>query len=259
MPATVIPVTGLNLGPVGSVSQSDFPLRTPRQVNPSDVYSIAFGEPLVLNANNTYSSVKQYVLGGDFVVSQTGTIAGNALSTLTLVSATGVATGQVVSGPGITLGTTITLSGNVATLSTPASGAETGQVFSFYTPGATLVSGSHIGIAAANTRTNPTFSMIGSQGAITPGGAYVPGSVCDALVQGTINVQVNNGTPTADGSVYIRVAANALLPNTVIGGIEAVVDPNTSSNTILITNLRFKTGVIGSDGTAQVTVHRAIS
>ena len=61
MPAAVIPVTGLIQGPVGSISQSDFPLTTNRLLNPTDTYSAYFGETLVLNSNNTYSTVKQYI------------------------------------------------------------------------------------------------------------------------------------------------------------------------------------------------------
>lgn len=61
MPISVIPVTGLVLGPIGSISQTDYPLISPRQVNDTDTNPIAFGETFVLNANNTYSSVKQFI------------------------------------------------------------------------------------------------------------------------------------------------------------------------------------------------------
>ena len=61
MPIAVIPVTGLLLGPIGSISQTDFPLVSPRQVNESDTLPISFGETFVLNPNNTYSSVAQYI------------------------------------------------------------------------------------------------------------------------------------------------------------------------------------------------------
>lgn len=61
MPISVIPVTGLVVGPIGSISQTDFPLVSPRQVNGSDTNNLAFGETFVLNSNNTYSSVKQYI------------------------------------------------------------------------------------------------------------------------------------------------------------------------------------------------------
>lgn len=61
MPYSVIPVTGMLLGPIGTISQTDFPLITPRQVNVADTMNLAFGEPFVLNPDNTYSSVAQYI------------------------------------------------------------------------------------------------------------------------------------------------------------------------------------------------------
>ena len=252
MPATVIPVTGLNLGPVGSVSQSDFPLRTPRQVNPADIYSLHFGEPAVLNSNNTYSSVKQTVLGGDLVVSQTGTIGSGTLTTITVVSATGIAVGQSVSGPGITAGTLVTVvSGTTITIGTAASGAETAQLFSFYAAGVAIVHGTALGIAAANTNTNFSFPMAGTLGAMTEGGKFSPGQIADVLTQGTMNVACNVGTPTAGGLVYIRVALNVAIPAGVVGGFEAAAD---GGNTVVIDCMKWKTGVLSSDGTAQVTI-----
>jgi hypothetical protein len=259
MPAKVIPVTGLNLGPVGTVSQSDFPLRTPRQVKATDTKNIAFGELAVLNSDNSYSSLAQFIAN---------------------VIANG---GATVIGTG-----------------------------SNRTP---------IGIAAANTRTNPTFPMAGNQGTVTPAGAYVPGTIADVLTQGTINVQVNNGTPSADGVVYARVAANASIPAGVVGGIEAQADASVNTtmgttsgsnsitvasgtgvvagqiitgagipantcvtnvagttvtmsqnatataasgvavnfaSTVALDDFRFKTGVLGGDGTAQLTIKKRI-
>jgi hypothetical protein len=64
MPASVIPVTGLTNGPIGAISQTDFPLVSPRQVNPTDTNNINFGDPVVLNSNNTVSSVKQFLANG---------------------------------------------------------------------------------------------------------------------------------------------------------------------------------------------------
>lgn len=61
MPAAVIPVTGLIQGPIGSISQSDFPVVTNRLVNPADVKVPSFGDAIVLNLNNTYSSVEDYI------------------------------------------------------------------------------------------------------------------------------------------------------------------------------------------------------
>jgi len=179
MPATFIPVTGLNLGPVGAISQQDFSLRTPRQVRPADTLNLKFGEAAVLNLDNTYSSVAQFILGG-----------GTFTATIPM------------------------------------------------------------GIAVANTRTNGTFPLAGGQN--TPGGFYAPGNEADVATVGTVNVQINNGTPPGAGSpVYVRKVLNGAIPAGVVGGFEAVAD---STNTVALTNVVFKTGIIGPDGTAQVCI-----
>jgi hypothetical protein len=61
MPASIIPVTGLIQGPIGTISQSDYPLTTNRLLNPADTVAANFGDTLVLNSNNTYSSVAQFI------------------------------------------------------------------------------------------------------------------------------------------------------------------------------------------------------
>ena len=61
MPASIIPVTGLIQGPIGTISQSDYPLTTNRLLNPADPFPALFGEALVLNSNNTYSTVKTFI------------------------------------------------------------------------------------------------------------------------------------------------------------------------------------------------------
>jgi hypothetical protein len=165
MPATVIPVKGLYLGFVGNISNEGYSLRSARQVNPSDTLAVNFGETFVLNPNNTYSSVKQYLLNG---------------------------TGGF-------------------TASLP------------------------LGIAVSNVNINPTYSTVGTNDVITPGGHYAPADMMDGLVQGTINVSCNNGTPTAQGPVFLRTAVNAAVPNGVVGGLEAIADPNPVTATTLTT------------------------
>lgn len=64
MPGSVIPVTGLILGPIGSISQTDFPLISPRLLRLADTLNLGYGDPFVLNLDNTYSSVAQFILGG---------------------------------------------------------------------------------------------------------------------------------------------------------------------------------------------------
>jgi hypothetical protein len=165
MPATVIPVKGILLGFVGNISNEGYSLRTAREVEPTDTLNVAFGETFVLNTDNTYSSVKSYLLKG----------------------------------AGSILGTTA------------------------------------VGIAASNVNINPTYNTVGTNDVLTPGGVYTPGSMMDGLVQGTINVSCNAGTPVAGGPVWMRVAPNAAVPNGVVGGLEAVADPNPVSATTLTT------------------------
>lgn len=72
MPASVIPVTGINEGFVGCISNEGYSLRTPRPVTPTDTLNIAYGESLVLiAATNTYSSVAQFILNGGTLTSAT--------------------------------------------------------------------------------------------------------------------------------------------------------------------------------------------
>jgi hypothetical protein len=184
MPGSVIPVTGLVNGPIGSISQTDFPLVSPRQVNPTDTNNIGFGDPTVLNANSTVSSVKQFLANG-------GTLTAN-------------------------------------------------------TP---------LGIAKDAVETNGYYPLNG--GTAMPAGQYPPGVIANILTRGTINVKINNGVPAGAGSpVYVRIAANAAIPNGVVGGFEAVAD---GTNTVQIPNIVFKTGILSTDPvtgdvTAQVTI-----
>lgn len=182
MPATVIPVTGINEGFVGNISNEGYSLRTPRSINPTDTLNVAFGETMVLNLNNTYSSVAEFILGSGTVTDDTA-----------------------------------------------------------------------ICLAVANTKTNPTFPLNGTNDAFTPGGTYTPGQVADALVQGTMDVFCRVGTPTgAGGPVYVRVALNGAFPAGVVGGLEAVAD---GGNTVLVSNMQWKTGIFDSStGVAQVTI-----
>ncbi|MFL0167663.1 structural cement protein Gp24 [Candidatus Clostridium helianthi] len=85
----------------------------------------------------------------------------------------------------------------------------------------------------------------------TGAGNYIPGETMDVMERGTIAVKCNNGTPTAGGKVYIRISANGTIPNGVVGQFEAAAD---STNTVEITNLRWKTGKIDSNKVAEVTI-----
>jgi len=187
MPATVIPVTGMNQGFIGDLGSEGFPLRIPRPVNSTDTKNIGFGETLVLNTNNTYSSVAQFI--------------------------------------------------------------DNSNTFTNTTPFA---------IAKSNVMTN-LGSFPGGGGSNLSPGYYSPGSAsCDALVAGgSIWVFCANGTPTAGGQVFMRVALNASIPNGVIGGLEAVAD---GANTVALATDRiaWKTGIdnANGDGTYLVSILR---
>ncbi len=186
MPATVIPVKGMSLGFVGSISNEGDSLRVPRLVKSTDTLSIPFGGVVMLNTDNTYSSVAT----------------------------------KVAASPSVP-----------PTITTP------------------------LGIAVTDVQPNGASFPQGG-GSNLAGGYYAPGQVADVMVKGTTNVYCANGTPTAGGTVYIRVALNASIPAGFIGGLEATSDGANSValNPIFIT---WKTNFIETDGTAQVTItHR---
>lgn len=82
-------------------------------------------------------------------------------------------------------------------------------------------------------------------------GSYLPGEIMDVIERGSVTVKCNVGTPTAGGKVYIRTAVNASVPNGVVGQFEAAAD---STNTIEITNVRWKTGKVDSNKVAELTI-----
>lgn len=72
----------------------------------------------------------------------------------------------------------------------------------------------------------------------------------DVLERGGVTVNVNAGTPTIGGAVYIRIAANNAIPAGVIGGFEAAAD---GANTIQITNAKWAT-LKDANGVAELTI-----
>lgn len=81
--------------------------------------------------------------------------------------------------------------------------------------------------------------------------AYEANERCDVISRGTVNVKVNNGTPTAGGKVYIRTAVNEDIPNGVVGGFEATED---TGKTVELTNAIFTTGKIDANEIAEITL-----
>ncbi len=84
--------------------------------------------------------------------------------------------------------------------------------------------------------------------------SYAPNQDCGILVRGTITVVINNGTPSSQGTVYVRKTANTgSFPNGVVGGFEAAVS-DSSSNCVALTNVAFKDGAIDANNVAEITI-----
>ena len=81
-------------------------------------------------------------------------------------------------------------------------------------------------------------------------GVYTASEPCDILERGAITVNVNVGTPTVGGAVYIRILANGAIPTGVVGGFEAAAD---STNTIALTNAKFGT-TKDANGVAEIVI-----
>lgn len=81
-------------------------------------------------------------------------------------------------------------------------------------------------------------------------GSYVQYDATPVMKRGRVNVFCQKGTPAANGTVYVRIAANASYPTAVVGGIEAAAD---STNTVALTNAKFK-GAADANGIAEIEI-----
>lgn len=107
----------------------------------------------------------------------------------------------------------------------------------------TTTAAQFLGIALRETKSAVNYINQGE-------GSYVPNDAVPVLKRGCANVKCQNGTPAYDGAVYLRIAANASLPNAVVGGFEAVAD---SSNSVQLTNVKWK-GTADANGIAEVRI-----
>jgi hypothetical protein len=85
----------------------------------------------------------------------------------------------------------------------------------------------------------------------TSQGFYNPNEEVDVLTRGNMTVSCNNGEPEAGGAVYLRVAENPLIPNGVIGEVEAAAD---GTNSVLLDNVKFTTDQIDGNGITEIAV-----
>lgn len=260
MPISVIPVTGLVLGPIGSVSQTDFPLVSPRQVKSTDTNNLAFGEAFVLNADNSYSSVKQY-------------IASNSTSALAALIAGTAGTSPVcpigIAKDSVETNTYYPLQGGT---NMPAGSYAPGMMVNGLTRGTISVQVNNGTPAAANrfvylravANTAIPAGVVGGIEA-TADQAATTGTASS----GSTALTVASGTGILVGQI---VTGAGIAPNTTVSavtGTAVTLSANTTaalsttavtfSNLILLPNIVFKTGVLSTDpntgvAAAQVTI-----
>lgn len=81
-------------------------------------------------------------------------------------------------------------------------------------------------------------------------GSYVQYDAVPVMKRGRVNVLCQRGTPAANGTVYVRVTANASYPTAVVGGFEASSD---STNSVALTNAKWK-GAADANGIAELEI-----
>lgn len=80
---------------------------------------------------------------------------------------------------------------------------------------------------------------------------YMAETPCDVMVRGNCTVKCQRGTPKSGDAVYVRVKANTIYQDAVVGGLEATAD---AENTVQVTNIEWTTGVMDANGMAEITI-----
>lgn len=80
---------------------------------------------------------------------------------------------------------------------------------------------------------------------------YMAETPCDVMVRGNCTVKCQRGTPKSGDAVYVRVKANTIYQDAVVGGLEATAD---DANTVQVTNIEWTTGVMDANGMAEITI-----
>lgn len=244
MPGTTIGKS-LNYGYPGTVSRNGPHIITNRPLRTTNVTSANFGDPVVLNQDNTFSKFGQVA-----TTLSTALTASTAYTTITVASLPdNVEVGMQVT---LTSGAN-TQTTTVTAFAATSTGAATVTVSSFtanfaypttttvtFTSTASYFAG--VAVRAVKQSTNYLSSSTGT---------YTAGQPMDVLEYGSIIVTCNVGTPVAGGNVYIRVATNGSIPAGVIGGFEAAAD---GTNTVLLTNAKWKTGKKDANNSCEVTL-----
>ena len=102
-----------------------------------------------------------------------------------------------------------------------------------------------VGVAAREVKTSLPNGTAG----------YAENEPVPVFKRGRINVKCNVGTPALNGDVYVRIAANALIPDGVVGGFEASSD---STNSVKLTNAKWAVPA-DANGIAELEIMNAIN
>ena len=156
-------------------------------------------------------------------------------------------------GAGIPLGATIATiaSANSITISAAATASAT-VTLTVTSP--LLIPSNFIGVAVREVKQATQYITDGPTPVF---GQYLQGQSCDALERGSCSVLVRVTTGIAPwGQVYLRVALNSAIPAGVVGGFESQADAagGTGFNTIALPATQFTTGVVDSNGVAEITL-----
>jgi hypothetical protein len=119
------------------------------------------------------------------------------------------------------------------------------SVADYIAAGNAFGSSNFAGVGVREVKTQLSYSSLATIPA-TLVGIYVPGEIAEMLEEGSICVAINNGTPKSQGAVFVRVSLDAAISAGVVGGFEAVTDPNPVSTTMGTTS-----------GSAAITVASA--
>lgn len=265
MPGSVIPVTGLILGPVGSISQTDFPLISPRLLNIADTLNLSYGDPFVLNLNNTYSSVAQFILNG---------------GVLTPSTPLGLAKDDVRTNPYYPIGGGTTMPAGVYVPGIEVSGLVHGTMNCAVPVGTPAGAGSPVfirtilngaiplglvgSLEAAPDGTLAAAALAGNTGNTTLGTLSL-GSLAINGIYRVIYTDATHFNVFDPNGVYVGTGVNAT-PFTstgvnftaTTGGTPMVrgdgFTVTTAMKNVLINNLVFKTGILSTDNaTSQIT------
>jgi hypothetical protein len=148
-----------------------------------------------------------------------------------------------------------------ATTTPAASIATPGTLMSiadFIAAGGTFTAAKFAGVAIREVKTQLLYTSLIQPASVTALGYYAPSEECEILTRGSIIVSIpaGTGTPAPEAPVFVRTALNGAFPNGTVGDFEAQAD---GGNTVQLTNVVFRTGVLDANGSAEITLLTRVS